>query len=86
MAWGLAVLVGLAASYACLLAWGLVGVLTYVVAMCSDAPEWWSITYLWLSLLALAPGFLAARGSFRWFVTKARYKLHAKNSEEHHGT
>lgn len=74
-AWALAVVAGLAVSYVCLLFWGLVGVLTHVIAMCSDAPHWWSITYMWLTVLILIPGYGAARSTHLWFVARSHDKL-----------
>ncbi|MBI2517755.1 MAG: hypothetical protein HYV95_12695 [Opitutae bacterium] len=78
-AWILAIVAGLAASYACFMVWGVVGVLTHVIAMCSDAPEWWSMTYMWLTLLVLIPGYYSGRGSYRWFVERERYKLRSED-------
>jgi uncharacterized membrane protein YoaK (UPF0700 family) len=78
-AWLLAILAGFAASSACFMAWGVVGILTHVIALCSDAPEWWSITYMWLTLLVLVPGFYAGRGARRWFIKRERYKLRSES-------
>lgn len=74
-AWALAIVIGLVVSYGCFLFWWVIGVLTHVIAMCSDAPRWWSISYPWLSLWVLIPGWMAARGTHCWYVERAHDKL-----------
>ena len=78
VAWSLAILAGLATSCVCLFFWLLVGVFTRVIAICSGAPYWWSVTYLWLTLLMVVPGFYAGRVTYRWFVEKEQRRLDVK--------
>jgi ABC-type multidrug transport system permease subunit len=67
-----AILIPLAAGAAAIFVFGwlylAVGTLTHVIAMCSDAPRWWEITYYWLSVSIPASSLLVAWGAHRWYA------------------
>ena len=71
----IAIAAGAAASYACGWIYLVIGVLTHVIAMCSDAPRWWEITYECLSVFILIGGILVGWWTYRWYSAKQRQKL-----------
>lgn len=75
LACALALFAGIAALYAALMVWGIVGIFTGVIGICSGAPHWWSVAFMWLTLLAIIPGFQVGRGTYRWFIEKEQDKL-----------
>ncbi len=71
----LAVGASVAATGAAYLLWGVLGIFTHVIAMCSDAPRWWGILYLCLLVTVFIPGYFAGKRTYRWYVQREKIKL-----------
>ena len=78
IALAVAVVAGAAAIFVTGWLYLMLGVLTHVVAMCSDAPLWWERTYACLAVLVLIGGAAVGWWTHRSYTRYQRQKMPAQ--------